>query len=166
MNRVRVRVDGPAGPLELTAEYLVGCDGEQSTVRELAGFSLAGIEACVYPRDLDRSSLTALASKLGHEVVVSGRRHALQDARVVTIGELEAAAESPPPAVDRAPVLILTTGTTGEPKGVEWSHGALMENLRGLNKLAAPSPAGRWVSTEKSGISCCRSSASRSTHGA
>jgi long-subunit acyl-CoA synthetase (AMP-forming) len=42
--------------------------------------------------------------------------------------------------------IVYTSGTTGEPKGVEWSHGALLENMRGLNKLAPPSPAGRWVS--------------------
>jgi long-subunit acyl-CoA synthetase (AMP-forming) len=42
--------------------------------------------------------------------------------------------------------IVYTSGTTGEPKGVEWSHGALIENMRGLNKLAPPSPAGRWVS--------------------
>jgi long-subunit acyl-CoA synthetase (AMP-forming) len=42
--------------------------------------------------------------------------------------------------------IVYTSGTTGEPKGVEWSHGALLDNMRGLNQLAAPSPAGRWVS--------------------
>ncbi len=42
--------------------------------------------------------------------------------------------------------LVYTSGTTGEPKGVEWSHGALLDNLRGLYELAPPSPAGRWVS--------------------
>jgi long-chain acyl-CoA synthetase len=42
--------------------------------------------------------------------------------------------------------IVYTSGTTGEPKGVEWSHGALLDNLRGLYKLAPPSPAGRWVS--------------------
>ena len=42
--------------------------------------------------------------------------------------------------------IVYTSGTTGEPKGVEWSHAALLENLRGYNELAPPSPGGRWVS--------------------
>ncbi|MFI0234832.1 SDR family oxidoreductase [Streptomyces sp. NPDC017086] len=50
---VRVRVLGPDGePYDLTAAYLVGCDGEQSTVRELAGFEFAG-------RDADKEMLRA-----------------------------------------------------------------------------------------------------------
>jgi long-chain acyl-CoA synthetase len=42
--------------------------------------------------------------------------------------------------------IVYTSGTTGRPKGVEWSHGALMENLRGLQTLAPVSPGGRVVS--------------------
>src|SRR3954471_23137170 len=42
--------------------------------------------------------------------------------------------------------IVYTSGTTGEPKGVEWSHGALLDNLRGCNRLAPVSPNGRWVS--------------------
>jgi long-chain acyl-CoA synthetase len=42
--------------------------------------------------------------------------------------------------------LVYTSGTTGEPKGVEWSHGALIANMRGLYELAPVSPAGRMVS--------------------
>src|SRR4051812_14839411 len=42
--------------------------------------------------------------------------------------------------------IVYTSGPTGEPKGVEWSHGALLDNLRGLYKLAPPSPEGRWLS--------------------
>jgi oxygenase len=42
---VLVRLTGPAGPLELTAAYVVGCDGETSTVRRQAGIALSGTEA-------------------------------------------------------------------------------------------------------------------------
>ena len=45
--------------------------------------------------------------------------------------------------------IVYTSGTTGEPKGVEWSHGALLDNLRGLYKLAPPSPAGDWPTVLK-----------------
>ncbi|MEU9354681.1 SDR family oxidoreductase [Streptomyces griseoloalbus] len=50
---VRVRVLGPGeGPYDLTAAYVVGCDGEHSTLRELAGFEFAG-------RDADKEMLRA-----------------------------------------------------------------------------------------------------------
>jgi oxygenase len=75
-DRVRVRVDGPAGPLELTAQYLVGCDGEQSTVRELAGFCLAGLEAT---RELFRADVAGIEiaerrfQRLPNGLAIAGR---------------------------------------------------------------------------------------------
>jgi oxygenase len=44
-DQVRVGVHTPAGPVELTGRYLVGCDGEDSTVRELAGIEFPGVDA-------------------------------------------------------------------------------------------------------------------------
>ncbi|MEV4421238.1 AMP-binding protein [Patulibacter sp. NPDC049589] len=72
----------------------------------------------------------------------------------ITLAELEAlgaadfdveAAWSAIDPTDTA-MIVYTSGTTGRPKGVEWSHGALMENLRGLQALAPVSPGGRVVS--------------------
>jgi bifunctional hydroxylase/dehydrase len=42
---VRVRAEGPDGPVLLRARYLVGCDGGRSTVRRLAGFDFPGTPA-------------------------------------------------------------------------------------------------------------------------
>jgi long-chain acyl-CoA synthetase len=42
--------------------------------------------------------------------------------------------------------IVFSSGTTGRPKGVDWSHGALMQNLRGQHALAPVSPNGRVVS--------------------
>jgi len=42
---VRVDAAAAAGPVRLRASYLVGCDGEQSTVRRLAGIDLVGTPA-------------------------------------------------------------------------------------------------------------------------
>ncbi|MBF6129460.1 FAD-dependent monooxygenase [Nocardia brasiliensis] len=39
---VTVEVRGPDGPYELTARYLVGCDGGRSGIRELAGIAFPG----------------------------------------------------------------------------------------------------------------------------
>ncbi|MFI9503112.1 FAD-dependent monooxygenase [Nocardia sp. NPDC052566] len=41
-DRVTVDVQGPDGPYQLTAHYLVGCDGGRSRVRELAGIPFSG----------------------------------------------------------------------------------------------------------------------------
>ncbi|MGW4796744.1 FAD-dependent oxidoreductase [Nonomuraea sp. NPDC004297] len=41
-DRVDVRLDGPGGPEELSAAWVVGCDGSHSSVRELSGIPFAG----------------------------------------------------------------------------------------------------------------------------
>ena len=73
----------------------------------------------------------------------------------LTLAELEA---TTPPAdfdftatwqavrPDSLGMLIHTSGTTGEPKGAEWTHGAMMDNLRGFHQLVPVSPEGRIVS--------------------
>ncbi len=43
--RVELSVLGPAGPETITCRYLVGCDGEDSTVRALAGFPVTRFPA-------------------------------------------------------------------------------------------------------------------------
>jgi 2-polyprenyl-6-methoxyphenol hydroxylase-like FAD-dependent oxidoreductase len=44
-DRVRVHAQGPACPVTLTARYVVGCDGEDSTIRRLAGIEFPGVAA-------------------------------------------------------------------------------------------------------------------------
>ncbi|WP_262064320.1 FAD-dependent monooxygenase [Streptomyces sp. STR69] len=44
---VRVTVQGPCGPVECAARYLVGADGARSTVRELVGFASRSYPATV-----------------------------------------------------------------------------------------------------------------------
>jgi 2-polyprenyl-6-methoxyphenol hydroxylase-like FAD-dependent oxidoreductase/ribosome-associated toxin RatA of RatAB toxin-antitoxin module len=44
-DRVTALVQGPDGPAEFSARYLVGCDGGRSTVRRLAGFDFVGPDA-------------------------------------------------------------------------------------------------------------------------
>jgi 2-polyprenyl-6-methoxyphenol hydroxylase-like FAD-dependent oxidoreductase len=47
---VRVTAAGPAGPAELAARYLVGCDGGRSLVRKQAGFDFPGTGATITGR--------------------------------------------------------------------------------------------------------------------
>jgi long-subunit acyl-CoA synthetase (AMP-forming) len=42
--------------------------------------------------------------------------------------------------------IVFSSGTTGRPKGVDWSHGALLANLRAQHIIAPVSPNGRVVS--------------------
>jgi long-subunit acyl-CoA synthetase (AMP-forming) len=99
-------------------------------------------------------TMAEVARRAGHieHIVVLGDE---AGAGTMTLSELEAL--EPPADFDFSATwqaigpddiagIVYTSGTTGEPKGVEWSHGALVSNMRGLNALAAPSPAGRWVS--------------------
>lgn len=44
-SHVAVDVTGPSGPTRLTASYVAGCDGEDSTVRRAAGIPLSGTGA-------------------------------------------------------------------------------------------------------------------------
>ncbi len=55
--RVEVEAEGPAGPVLLKAAYVVGCDGEESTVRELTGVGFPGRDA---ERELLRADVDGL----------------------------------------------------------------------------------------------------------
>jgi oxygenase len=73
---VTVRVAGPAGRLELTAAYVVGCDGEDSSVRRLAGIPFPGRDAT---RELLRADVAGLQirerrfERLPDGLVIAGR---------------------------------------------------------------------------------------------
>ena len=47
---------------------------------------------------------------------------------------------------DTIGLILYTSGTTGEPKGVEWGHGALLQNVRNVHTLSPASPHGRVIS--------------------
>ncbi len=52
-------IQGPDGPLEIRAGYVVGCDGAHSTVRQLAGFPVTATAAT---KELLRADLTPAGS--------------------------------------------------------------------------------------------------------
>lgn len=75
--QVRVEVDGPTGVTELTCSYLVGCDGEESTVRRLAGIEFRGSAAT---RELLRADVAGVDvpnrrfERLPHGLAIAARR--------------------------------------------------------------------------------------------
>ena len=56
-DHVLAELTGPDGPVTVRAEYVVGCDGEQSAVRRLAGFDFAGADA---ERELLRADVAGI----------------------------------------------------------------------------------------------------------
>ncbi len=111
----------------------------------LAGASLVGVEACQYaPVEVDE--VRDLLRRFDHDVLVTDRTDLDGlGARVVGSSELLGGSGRPerseaPPSDDR-PHLVLTTGTTGAPRGVrhDWSR-----LLHGSSR-SRPAPGQRWL---------------------
>lgn len=93
-DRVKVRVGGPASSLELTAAYVVGCDGEDSTVRRQAGIAMSGTDAT---HELIRADVTGIRvrdrrfERLPTGLAIAGRLPS--GATRLMVGEFAAPAE-------------------------------------------------------------------------
>jgi acyl-CoA synthetase (AMP-forming)/AMP-acid ligase II len=92
-----------------------------TVVALLAGASLAGVEVCQYPPTAQDAEVAELAGRFDHDLLVtrdgSGAVATLHPDELV-------AADAPPAPPARRPLLVLTTGTTGAPRGVrhDWSR--------------------------------------------
>jgi acyl-coenzyme A synthetase/AMP-(fatty) acid ligase len=95
----------------------------------LVASAASGAEACVYPRALDPDATAALAQRLGHELVVTDAGVQLDGVQALTADAL-AGSGGELPTPDATPVLILTTGTTGAPKGVRHDWARLVRSVR------------------------------------
>ena len=107
----------------------------------LAGASAVGSEACVYPRELRDGELRRLATAFAHPVVVCERERDLGGVRALLLAELGGDAAPLPAPSEHSPVLLLTTGTTGDPKGAQhdWSR------LVAASRRRDPRPGQRWL---------------------
>jgi acyl-coenzyme A synthetase/AMP-(fatty) acid ligase len=101
-----------------------------------------GSEACLYPRDLDAEGLSRLAGRFAHPVVLTDAGMELSGTRSLPLAELESAGGPELPSVPgRAPVLVLTTGTTGEQKGARHDFSRLVRAVRRADER----PGTRWL---------------------
>lgn len=94
----------------------------------LAASSMVGAEACVYAPDIAPEELARQAEAFDHVVVVTDRDDLgepgpalVPPARLRAAGSAD---EAPADLPDRRPLLVLTTGTTGRPRGVrhDWDR--------------------------------------------
>jgi acyl-CoA synthetase (AMP-forming)/AMP-acid ligase II len=108
-------------------------------VAALAGSSAVGSEACVYPRELGPGDRRRLAEAFDHRIVLAGRSSGLEPA--LSLDELASEPGPLPTTPTTAPVLVLTTGTTGTPKGARHDWSRLVDATRRRD----PSPAQRWL---------------------
>jgi acyl-CoA synthetase (AMP-forming)/AMP-acid ligase II len=109
----------------------------------LAGASAAGAEACVYPPDDDPGAAAELMQRFDHDTVVSSRTDLAAGPTVLTPDELLHADDGgrAPDVPAERPLLILTTGTTGAPKGVRHDWTRLLRPFRHV----APATGQRWL---------------------
>lgn len=111
----------------------------------IAAAALLGVEACLYP-PVEPAEVADLASRLDHDVLLTDRDD-LDDAAatVLDVREVLGAASMtgglPAGEPRTRPHLVLTTGTTGAPRGVrhDWSR---LE--RGVRRVGA-APDQRWL---------------------
>jgi acyl-CoA synthetase (AMP-forming)/AMP-acid ligase II len=107
----------------------------------LAAASLAGAEACVYP-PLERLEEAAeTASRFDHEVVISDDELELEAELVRPADLFDARGDAPAEPPAERPLLVLTTGTTGEPRGVRHDWNRI---LRAVARIR-PAPGTRWL---------------------
>lgn len=110
-----------------------------------AAASLAGCEICLYAPLLTPAEIAATATRLGHEYVVTDDQDLVcgSDVTVITIDELarDSGGDVPTGLPAERPLLILTTGTTGEPKAARHDWSRLLRPYRDT----ASEPTERWL---------------------
>ncbi len=111
-----------------------GCrvDDVATLVGLLAAAAVVGSEPCIYPASLDAAGVEELARRLGHDLVVTD----------AVVGDWKAESDTAsPPGGPAAPLLVLTTGTTGLPKAARHDWTRLAAGVRHRE----PAPEHRWL---------------------
>ena len=107
----------------------------------LAASSRIGVEACVYPLAATPEAVDDLCARFGHELLLTSRTgHAAPSADPAEVVATEPG-ELPDAPPSSRPLLVMTTGTSGYPRGVrhEWDR-----VLRVAQRIK-PAPHQRWL---------------------
>jgi acyl-coenzyme A synthetase/AMP-(fatty) acid ligase len=111
-------------------------------LRLLGGAALAGAEACQFEPEIQGAELDRHAGALGHAVVVTRRDDLDTECTVVDAVELVGRNTADPGSTSEAqPLLVRTTGTTGEPKAARHDWRVLTRAVEGLKAR----PDQRWL---------------------
>lgn len=105
----------------------------------LAGSALAGVEACVYPLAATDEAVDDMARRFEHETVVTDRVGIRP--RIEPRVFLESDAPEADPAAGPRPVMVMTTGTSGFPRGVRHHW----ERILRASSRIKPAPEQRWL---------------------
>ncbi len=113
-----------------------------TVVALLAGAALAGAEACQYPPTNDPADVTALAHRFDHDVVLTDDPSLAAGLEAIAPSALlEASGPAPAAPPTARPLLVLTTGTTGIPRGVRHDWNRLLHAAARIQ----PAPDQRWL---------------------
>jgi acyl-CoA synthetase (AMP-forming)/AMP-acid ligase II len=120
------RAEAWAGGLRAhnAARFAIQLADPADTVVLLCAASAVGAEPCTYSADLDADAIAETAKEFDHALLVSDRVAAVDGVTVVEPDRLRGPAAGSDADAATATVLILTTGTTGRPKGARhlWSR--------------------------------------------
>lgn len=110
----------------------------------LAGSARVGAEACVYPLNAGDDLVGEHRARFDHVAFFTSRASLLEAGDAMPTASLlrpaSSAVSSVDPPADR-PVLVMTTGTSGTPKGVRHDWSRLLESTARLR----PTPDDRWL---------------------
>jgi len=107
----------------------------------LAGASLTGTELCQYPPTDDAVEIASLADRFDHEVVITRRQDLDAGPAALSPEDLRAPGRVPDAPPEQRPLLVLTTGTTGAPRGARHDWNRI---LRAAGRIH-PGSGQRWL---------------------
>ncbi len=120
-------------------------DSPVALIKQLLGASGVGVEACAYPNTLPIDEINELTAAFDHQVLVTDRIGMPgASATVICHADLgDTAAGGRASAGSAAPLLVLTTGTTGRPKAARHDWRRLIDAGA---RWSSP-PTSRWLLT-------------------
>lgn len=107
----------------------------------LGGAAAVGAEACQYPPDIAGKEFAEQAVALGHQVVVTRRQDLVGDFTTIAPAELTLDEPADLGAVEEQPLIIRTTGTTGQPKAARHDWTLLGRTVASVQRR----PDQRWL---------------------